>query len=132
QGGGPFGRRTWAEQGGWRPRPGLFIGRTARRLRRPGPPGNVTRAANKVAARPRRESRTTGSTGTSRKIATVERREASVPFSLGTQASRTRRRAPVMARRSGCLAGTRAPVGAPHPLAGWKRKFEGERRGKRG
>src|SRR5262249_11961242 len=40
------------------------------------------------------------------------------PFSLGTQASRTRRRAPVMARRSGCLAGTRAPVGAPHPLAG--------------
>src|SRR5262249_12098806 len=49
-------------------------------LRRPGPPGNVTRAANKIAARPRRESRTTGSTGTSRKIATVERREASVSF----------------------------------------------------
>src|SRR5262249_9139549 len=50
---------------------------------RPGPPGNVTRAANKVAARPRRESRTTGSTGTSRKIATVERREASVSFFTG-------------------------------------------------
>src|SRR5262249_59473910 len=48
------------------------------------------------------------------------------PFSLGTQASRTRRRAPVMARRSGCLAGTRAPVGAPHPLEGWKRKCFGD------
>src|SRR5262249_22752339 len=30
----------------------------------------MTRAANKVAVRPRRESRTTGSTGTGRKIAT--------------------------------------------------------------
>src|SRR5262249_54469482 len=88
--------------------------------------GNVTRAANKVAARPRRESRTTGSTGTSRKTATVERREASVSFLAEAQASRTRRRAPVMARRSGCLAGTRAPVGAPHPSRGGKGMMFGD------
>src|SRR5215470_5628169 len=52
--------------------------------------GHVTRAANTVAARPRRESRTTGSTGTSRKIATEERREASVSVDLETRASRTK------------------------------------------
>src|SRR5215472_16227367 len=65
----------------WRPRREM-IARPGR-SRRPGPLDNMTRAANKVVVRPRRESRTTGSTGTGRKIATVERREASVSFSSG-------------------------------------------------
>src|SRR5215471_20496182 len=49
----------------------------------PGPPGHMTRTANEVAGRNRRESRTTGSTGGEPEIATMERREASVLPTVG-------------------------------------------------
>src|SRR5216684_6581479 len=82
----------------------------------------MTRAANKVAARSRRESRTTGSTGPGRK---------SPRWSAARRASRSWEReaphqgacVPVMAREPGCLAGIRcARRRSPSPRPGWKTK----------
>ena len=124
----------WSEAGGV---PGRHIRRTAWRSRRPGPPGNMTRAASKVAARPRRESRTTGSTGTGRKIATVERRKASVSFSVGTRGAETRRlRAGHGTRIPGASQASVAPVALTSPsmgvenkrISGVRRREEGEGR----
>src|ERR1700757_1908966 len=80
----------------------------------------MTRVANKVVVRPRRESRTTGSTGTGRKIATVERRKASVSVLLETRGAETR---PLRAGQGTLYRGlrsTRSSCGAHHPLAGAK------------
>src|ERR1043166_6542817 len=98
--------------------PGRHICRTAWRSRRPGPAGNMTRAASKNAARPRRESRTTGSTGTGRKIATVERRKASVSVLLETRGAETRRLRAGHGTRYRVFAAPGAPVALTSPSTG--------------
>jgi hypothetical protein len=78
----------------------------------------MTRAASKIADRPRRESRTTGSTGTDRKTATVERRKASVSFLVETRGAETRRLRAGHGTRTGCLAAPGAPVALTTPSRG--------------
>src|SRR5262249_39912380 len=80
----------------------------------------MTRAAKKIAARPRRESRTTGSTGTDRKTATVERRKASASFLGETRGAETRRLRAGHGTRNRVPRSTRSACGAHNPLAGWK------------
>src|SRR5712691_11201425 len=75
----------------------------------------MTRAANKVAARSRRECRTTARTGPGRKSPRWSAARRASP-SLGTQGASIRRLRAGHGTRTGCLAAPAAPAGAPHPL----------------
>ncbi len=92
----------------------------------------MTRAANKVAARSRRECRTTARTGPGRKSPRWSAARRASP-SLGTRGASQAPGVPVMAREPGCLAGIRCACRrSPPPRPGWKRKTSGAtRRGKK-